>query len=277
MARFIFTLTLMFTCLMVQAQSAGENLKNQLVHFDYNELKATLDYYKDFKEPRITYRWSTKLKREIVDNYTEEIIAFVEREQDADNAAISTLRTHHIKLIRKDSSLVFYKLVHLKNVKDSDGNWVPTEVRVAVDTADVSWQLLQQRYQQVYGVALNYHELFTTDLAYGKACGLIGGAPPYRIKLDELIAQRDTATLYQWLRSPAVELQLYAIDGFYQLHHKGLFMRSNVRRLIAVVAQKRGEAYQCGGCIYMRLPIRLLVARIKGKYEDNDETPSLKH
>ena len=65
------------------------------------------------------------------------------------------------------------------------------------------------------------------------------------------------------LKSPTIEIQLYAIEGILRLQKLGVKFDDNDIALIELIANKKGTALFCSGCSTMSDLISETVERIK--------------
>ena len=262
----IYILSLIFWSTGLFAQE-GENLSVYCQNFSYQEIENGLNNFQKKSTEKITYKWRTDLERELISEFFEQIIEFTKEVQDEDNAAIHTVYTHKIKLIKtKFGKVAFYKVIRLKNVK-SNGDWVPTEIVLKEDSNKILEQL-KADFKNAYSQPLNFEGLFETDIVYGSHCVIAGMEPEYRVKMNELVKSKDTTTLNKWLKSTTVEIQLYAIDGILTLKQEGVEFDKQVLDLIDLIEKKEGTAYTCSGCIHWNQPINETIKRIKKEHNN---------
>jgi len=240
----------------------GEKLAEYCEIFNFKAIETGLNGFHKKSTEKVKYKWHTELKREIVNDFFEQIIEFEKAVRNPENSAIHTIYTHKIKLIKKkEGEIAYYKVIKLKNVK-SNGEWVPTEI-VLKENSNNKFEQMKTDYQNAYSQSLNFDELFETEIVYGNHCGYAGMEPEYRVKMNELVESKDTATLVQWLKSATVEVQLYAIDGILTLKKEGLDFDKSVLDLIDLIEKKEGSAYTCSGCIHWNQPISETIKRKK--------------
>lgn len=263
MKRIIYILLVLISTELFAQES--EQLKYICQNFDYQKIESGLNDFQNKSTGKVKYKWNTELKRELINDYFEQIIEFNKEVQDEENPAIHTVYTHKIKLIKKKKGqLVYFKVVRLKNVK-LDGKWVPSEI-VLEEKSNNLLNQLKADFQKTYSLPLNFEKLFETEIAYGSYCGYAAIQSEYRVKMSQLVNSKDTTTLINWLKSTTVEIQLYAIDGILTLKKSGLSFDKSVLNLIDLIEKKEGTAHTCSGCMYWNRPISEIVEGIKKEH-----------
>lgn len=258
----IFLLTILSNGLFAQED---EKLADLCKNFSYQEIVVGLNEFQNKTTDEIGYSWRNELQRELVNGFFEQIIEFTKTVQDEENSAISSIYTHKIKLIKKKvGKVAYYKVVELVNVR-LNGEWVPPEVLLVEDSNSTLVQL-ETDFKKVYSKQLSFKELFVTDIVFGSNCGFGGGQPDYKVKMNQLVKSKDTATIIEWLKSATAEIQLYAIDGILTLENSGVHFGQPVLDLIEIVSCKEGTAYTCSGCIHWHQPIDQTIERIKKQF-----------
>jgi hypothetical protein len=117
-------------------------------------------------------------------------------------------------------------------------------------TDSVKMQRLSGSWEKTYGVKLKLSDFDSLDYDYGFRCGIEGARTGGRIMLDEMVRQRDTALLNQWLQSPLPGRQAYAVDGFYQLSKRGVWLSAQQKKGIAAVQSRDAAISFCAGDAY---------------------------
>jgi hypothetical protein len=109
---------------------------------------------------------------------------------------------------------------------------------------------LSRTWEKTYGVELKLTDFDSLDYNYGFHCGIDGVRTEGRLLLDEMVRQRDTVRLNQWLQSPLPGRQAYAVDGFYQLSKRGTWLSAQQKKRIAAVQSRDAALSFCVGCVY---------------------------
>jgi len=243
-----------------------EKLLEYCKKFSYQELKKRLNDFEDNSTDEVKYKLSIILERELVNDYFEQIIQLNKDIQEVEKSAIHSCK-YKIKLIKKkEHELAYYKVTKIKNVK-SNGIWSSQEIFLMEDSNELI-EKLKTDFKNTFSEPIVFDGLFKTNIVYGKLCGFIGKEPNYRIKLKQLLEDKDTKTLIQWLKSTTVEIQLYAIEGILTLKKAGLKFDKAVLDLINIIEKKKGTAYTCDGCMHWNDPISDIVKRIKESFNN---------
>ena len=266
MKRISYLLLLLFIlCSNGLFAQEGETLSEFCQGFSYQAIETGLNDLQKKSTAKVKYKWQTKLQRELINDFFEQIIELNKEVQDPENSSIYTVYTHKIKLIKKkEGEVTYYKVIELKNVK-SKGEWGPTEI-VLKEDSNKTFQQLKTDFKNAYFQPLNFDELFATDIVYGDYCGYAGMEPEFRVKMNQLVESKDTATLIAWLQSATIEVQLYAIDGILSLKQSGVEFDKTVLDLIELIGRKEGTAYTCSGCIHWKESIHQTIEKIKKVY-----------
>ena len=168
---------------------------------------------------------------------------------------------YRVKLIRKNQGeICYYQIAKLKYNNPKNKKDAIETIKKKDSTALLN--RLKSSFVQVYQVKLNFEELFRNDIMYGHLCGTAGNRLPYSFKVHQLIEKRDTTTLFKWLRSATIEVQLFAIYGIWCLKKEKMKFDGSVFQLIDQIADKAGFARVCIGG-YVNEPIKLIIKRIK--------------
>jgi hypothetical protein len=112
----------------------------------------------------------------------------------------------------------------------------------------VRMERFSRAWEKTYGIGLNLSTFDSLDYNYGFHCGIDGVRIDGRLLLDEMVRQRDTVMLNQWLQSPLPGRQAYAVDGFYQLNKRGITLSAQQKRRIKAVQSRDAALNFCAGC-----------------------------
>jgi hypothetical protein len=105
-------------------------------------------------------------------------------------------------------------------------------------------------WKNTYGVELKLTDFDSLDYSYGFRCGYDGVRTEGRMLLDEMVRTRDTVLMNQWLQSPLPGRQAYAVDGFYQLSKRGIWLSAQQKKRIAAVQSRDAALSFCAGDAY---------------------------
>lgn len=117
-------------------------------------------------------------------------------------------------------------------------------------TDSAGMKRFSEAWKSAYGVALELADFDSIDYNYGFRCGDGGVKPDGRILLDEMVRTRDTVMLNQWLQSPLPGRQVYAVDGFYQLSKRGVWLSAQQKKRIAAAQARDAALTFCMGDAY---------------------------
>jgi hypothetical protein len=182
-----------------------------------------------------------ELSRQIVGDYSEMWIRYEESVPDKE-PNVSTIHPFNMFLLLHDDSIIYCRM---------ENNLYVNLPKTELDFSDHhAIQGLKNSYYDVYMTSIDVADLFNNSIVYGSHCGWGGTDPPYRIQLDRLVRNKDIKTLDEWLCSPVAEIQVYAIDGFHQLHKSGYKLNITQLRLISLIKKKKGMINTCSGCMH---------------------------
>jgi hypothetical protein len=245
--------------LMVSFVTSGQRIdiiKTILKTKNFKKIESCLKKYKSERKRPVEFTYRESLNREIISSFTE--CAFVFTEFHWDNEGVEgTSESYQLNLITFNGQIVYYKIgsgsfdLHSSTISDTKDEYSNEE----------TLKTLKNQYLNFFNRDLAIEDLFKNDIAYGFGCGIAGTPPEQREQLKKLVEQKDIKTLDSWLISPTTELQIYAIDGFFQLKESGYKLTVEELAWINFVKKKRGKAYTCGGCSYMNWPIMKIASK----------------
>lgn len=252
MRKIILLFVLAFFLKTVSAQIPLKLLLNHCENSDYSAIlnESYKDVINSSENGWGARKWIFDLEREIVADFFA--VQYLVDVNLKDNDSILENR-FTLKIIRKDSTIVFYKLFDEKNKFEKSD-----EKRL---------QELKATYRKYYKTELDFTELFANEIRYGDACGIAGVKPKYRKILDSIITEKDVKTLIKWLKSPFSGLQVYAIEGIYELEKQGVYFEKEVWEIIDFVALKQQKINICSGCLGDNLSVTEIVKQIKKDYQ----------
>jgi hypothetical protein len=117
-------------------------------------------------------------------------------------------------------------------------------------TDSLKMKTLSDAWKNIYGTGLKMTDFDSLDYTYGFRCSDGGTKPDGRMLLDEMVRTRDTVLLNQWLQSPLPGRQAYAVDGFYQLSKRGIWLSAQQKQRIAAVQSRDAALTFCNGDTY---------------------------
>ena len=104
-------------------------------------------------------------------------------------------------------------------------------------------------------------------IQFGSSCGFAGMAPEYRLTLNNLVEAKDSATIEGWLTSMIPEIQVYGVEGIYQLMEKGVEFQSSVFERIDELAEMKTKIKTCTGCILRDENMATVIASLQRRYK----------
>jgi len=187
----------------------------------------------------IIYR--TGVNRQIVDSFYE--ISFEYQEiQPSRQKGTFDVHPYQVSVITRGDDIIYCKMLNNYHM-----HYAKTEVHFASVEAI---RVLQLAYKSLYDRSIEVSDLFSDQVVYGSNCGWGGDDPDYRLKMNKLVETKNINELDGWLRSPVTELQVYAVEGFYQLSQHGFKVNPARQKLIAIIKSKKGTIRTCRGCVY---------------------------
>lgn len=218
-----------------------DDIKNVLKKKNYSSLKNQLGKISKNKNRNSYF----PIDRELVSGFLETKIKYEESYPDKDNPSVSTVVTYYLHILRNNDKIFYYKLIDYRHSN------APKNVLYYKDKT--VYNSLEKLFKTTFQSTIDSNHLFTADsqdITYGSHCGIVGRDPEYRVKLDKAVLAKDTSLLKKWLSSTYVELQVYGVDGFYQLKQKGLAPSPKVLKMIEAIKHKKDEIITCSGCMY---------------------------
>lgn len=239
-----------------------DELSSYFKDMSYSTLQETIRKEKLlFKDSLIPPSEGNMPKKEIIDGYMVKIIKHFKKNLKLQTED-STISEYKIKIIHKENKIAFYELYKTKNIREND-NWVGQDSFISKKTNTKLFNDLLKKYKNTYGTKLNTNELFDVNYIYGKSCGFSGLNPKYRTEMNQIIETENKDKLLDWLKSPVVELQLYAIEAIYKMENVGFTFSPDVYDFVKLVEKKNGYANVCSGCFYGYEQISTTVLKIK--------------
>lgn len=265
---FIFLSFFSLFSLNAFSQPTEEKLISACETFDYQKLVKYLNTY--VYDSKRNFRWRVTLQREIVNDFIEEMINVTKTEIDKKNSKIRSEDYYELKIIRKESQISIYRI---EKIESSESNF--KEVLVKENKLTRAYNTFVSDFKKVYRTKLNSRDLFNKKIYefYAEKCFLSEGGRTISLRkeLNRIIDTKDEKILETWIKSPSIEVQLYAIEGIYALQEKGVKFSPDIMNLISIIAKKEGFAFTCslGGDFYSSIP--KLINSIKEKYIDSPE------
>lgn len=248
---FKILLALLFVMVFCHCKASNiEAISKILKQKDYNKLNT---YLSSLSEDCSVSRL---IEREVMPDCWEVKIQYQEF-YPGDEPGVTTVNSYYIEILTEKGQIVYCCF--------SDHKYLNAPETILNYKVDKEYKKLSEAHQDAYGAELNFSHLFVNNdsIVYGSHCGWAGINPGYRSKLDDAVKLMDTALLNAWLSSTITELQVYAVDGFYQLKQKGYVPDDKTLERIALVKSKKGTINQCSGCIYMNREISEATADFK--------------
>lgn len=193
--------------------------------------------------------------RDLTEEFQEGVFLFKKTVPDPDNPRSNSVYTYKVKLIATQIHIVSYELSQEKYRKTGD-QWETYDSLISRFKDEVMYTNLKKAFRKLFQTDLNEQDLFLTGVVYGERCGITGTYSEARTKIIKNVKKEDKQELVKWLQSPNTEKQVYAVDGLYQLHSKGIKLSKKERKMIAFVMNKNGNLNVCYGCLYHTESVR---------------------
>ena len=244
------------------------NLSNYFEDMTYSILQEKIQKDKLlFKNTFIPPSDYNMPQKEIIDGYMVKVIEHYRKEPSIKK--VDTITSNYkIKLIYKEDKIVFYELYKINSIKKAD-KWTDMDSLISSQKNNRLYNELLKKYNKTYALELNSDELFDTNYIYGKSCSISGVNPKYRTEMNQIISTQNKDKLMAWLKSPIVELQLYAIEAIYKLEKKNVDIPQNVYDFIKIVEKKNGYVNTCNGCYYEYKSVVDVLNELKTKHNKN--------
>jgi hypothetical protein len=155
-----------------------------------------------------------------------------------------------LKVLYKDSIVFYYALGYFIEGKDID---------TAISILNTPlYSDLFELYKHTYGIVLDAEKLFAPSASVFSVDGIgYDGSyyVPQFLKMKSLINKRSVKEIYEWLSSPIMTDQLYALYGLKQLEKIGYALDPRTRRIMQLVAAKKGTVETAFGCMQQIMSI----------------------
>lgn len=225
---------------------------------DFVAFKQLTDSLSNPQE-RIKGYW--EFLRDLTSEFQEGIFLFQKTVPDRDNPNVSSVFSFKVKIITSNTRIAFYELSEEKHLKlDGENHWVTVDSPIDRFKDEQLFDSLKNAFKVRFHADLNEKDLFSEHFAYGERCGFAGTFPDGRYEVTQFVKSGNKEALVQWLQSANTEKQVYAVDGLYQLHAKGVKLTKEELQMIAFVMNKKGSIYACHGCMYGRDTIKEAVS-----------------
>ena len=178
----------------------------------------------------------------------------------------TTNQTYRLRIIKKDNQLVYYEID--KGTNNQKEIWIRQSL-IITNCGTSLYAELNTKYESIYGIKIDPTLIFNTDfLYYVPIKGYAFNCPFHekRTILTKAVDNTDTTQLLNWLNSGNVPLQLYAIEGIFQLTEKGVSFPPKTWNWIQFIQKKEGKVRMATGCGSKQVSIEALVQQIKAKY-----------
>jgi hypothetical protein len=248
---FLLILILAFSIKNLSAQSI-DSVKHILSSNDFLKFDSTCKAFAGKTDSRFNY--NLNITREIVSPFNE-IICEIEIFTPTKEANVSSVNSYWLYMLRHENTLVYTKMV------DKSYNYAhPVLYNYQSDSF---MKLFKSNYKSSFDRKISIGDLFEENVTYGSRCGWSGIEIEYRKKLNKIVAEKDINKLEHWLKSPVVEIQVYAIEGFTLLSKNGYILNTKQQKIIQLIKSKKGEIRTCSGCIYQTREISEVIERIE--------------
>jgi hypothetical protein len=177
-----------------------------------------------------------------------------------------TNQTYRLRIIEKDNQLAYYEIDEgRRNQKEI---WI-TQSLIIKNCGTSLYAKLNTTYELIYGIKIDTAQIFNTDFLYYTPIKGYSFNCPFHEKrtiLTKTVENTDTTQLLNWLKSGNVPLQLYAIEGIFQLTEKGVSFPPETWNWIRLIQKKEGNVRMTTGCTSEQFLIYTLVQQITAKH-----------
>lgn len=254
---------LLFNTTSLSAQSLQKELVNYCLNSDVKTLLKQLKKLEKRKDI-IFDNFAYHIDYEIIDDFHAQLFEIKHTEKE--NANLNRISIYRLRIIEKDNQLIFYEID--KGFRNQKDIWT-TKTLIIRHCGTSLFNELIKKYENLYDIKLETLPIFNTDFLYYIPLKIDYYNCSFYKKREILITaveQKNTTQLLTWLKSGNVPLQLYAIEGIFQLTEKGVSFPPNTWNWIQLVQKKEGNVRTATGCGSEKFPIYTLVQQIKGRY-----------
>lgn len=238
----VIKLLLIFLLFTVAAKASYiDTVKTLLKERKFSKVMSFLRLKDSVKGSYLEY-YET-LNRDIVIGY-KEIKIDVEESTPTEEKNTYSVYPYTMNLIVKGDSIVYCKLINL--------DIVGLPLRVLKYKSGRELRQLRRNFKKIYGKRLKLKKLFQgfkEGYEYGKKCGRSYKETIFRVKLIHAVENSDVKTLRKWTSSTITEVQVYGVEGLFQLKQKGFIPSTQDIKRVNAIKNKEGELYTCRGCI----------------------------
>lgn len=104
-------------------------------------------------------------------------------------------------------------------------------------------------YLEFFDRKIKFNMLFSSTYYFGWICGM--EAPEIRNYMNKLVLYNDLDSIYYWLRSPNIEIQMFAYDALLRVYKRGVELDSSVKSVVEVILSKKGHVDYCSAGVWM--------------------------
>lgn len=206
-------------------------LEQFLTSFDSVETVSIYDYY----------------NRTLTTSFNERVI-FMEESYGYDSTKTSwRINSYLISVIQGMDSIVFAQVDTLKSsfYLEKEPGSVPV---FQFESANLM-QKVEEEFKQIYRIGLKRDELFNLTIRFGLRCGRGSWQTSEYSEISNYVDKKQINKLREYLTSTCLEMQLFGIQGFYELKtEENYSIKPEDQRLIDVILSKSGKAIYCRGC-----------------------------
>ena len=208
--------------------------------------KAFLEFTKDYYIEKEGIQIEKGNIREIAGDFQEAMFTISKAYQI--NKGVSITCTPKLKVITNKNDIVYFEL-ESKEMKNFPKNFEITSDTTYRFADEIKMVDLAKRFELEYKTRLNEADLFIDTIAVGTTCGHYPGtSTSQHEQIEEWVANKDTASLFNWLQSVNSEKQVYAVKGLYRLSGNGLNISEEKIAIARRVRRKKGTINTCIPC-----------------------------
>ena len=243
---FLFLLILSFQSYsqnLIEADLLKKCKENRL-----SSITNLIESYLRKKDVKREYFYYIKVHDELVDSYYQTSIVFSEHIFLTKEPGYTTT-DYTINIIHKNDTAIFWNLF-LNRTKPIERSQFGTVVAddnllISKDSSKSEVQKLKDGYKAVYNYNLVTSKLFKSDDSFGYKCGFAYTKPKPRITLDQLVSNDADQVILNWLKSPNVVYQLYALDGLHTMQKSNYTLDEPTQEIIKNIYKKKGVVKVC--------------------------------
>ena len=254
-------LLFLFLLLASNVFSNIDSLKKALQTKDFKEVKR---YLQDFKKTPNNYS-AYSYGENLIDSYYAMSLQF-QTINKFDSVQNLKTNLYTINILSNHYEIIYYSLTD-NGVLELKNNFKINNTKELLKHLDTSaFQKFKNRIDnQNYGSNVKLTTLFDLNIIYANGIGFAGEDPNQRLLMTEYILNKDSNSLFSWFCNPNIPLQLYALEGFYKLEKKGMYLSDLQWQMVQHMKTLNGTISSWSGCFPIGRNVKEVVERFKFK------------